>query len=91
LALIVNELITNSVAHARAARNHVSIKVSLVQRDKAWTLTVADDGPGFTFQPPKRRASGLGLVAGLARQLGGNLEVTTAQGAQCVVRFGGAQ
>jgi two-component sensor histidine kinase len=88
LALIVNELITNSVAHARGTRNHVSVRISLVQDEKEGVLIVADDGPGFTFQQPKRRASGLGLVSGLARQLGGNLEVTTAEGARCVVSFG---
>jgi two-component sensor histidine kinase len=91
LALIVNELITNAVTHARGTRNHVSIKISLVQNDEEGVLSIADDGPGFTFQPPKRRASGLGLVAGLARQLGGNLEVTAAGGARCVVRFGGGR
>jgi two-component sensor histidine kinase len=91
LALIVNELITNAVAHGRAGRNHVSIKISLEVNDGEGVLSVADDGPGFAFAPPKRRGSGLGLVAGLARQLGGDLTVTVEKGARCVVRFGGAR
>lgn len=87
VALILNELVTNCVKHARRERNHVSIKMSLQKREADWELQVEDDGPGFTLQPTRRRASGLGLVSGLARQLGGELEVTTAQGACCFVRF----
>jgi PAS domain S-box-containing protein len=89
LALIVNELITNAVRHGKGGRTRVGIKISLVKNDREWTLSVEDDGPGFEMKEPRRRASGLGLVSGLARQLGGTLEVTMPRGARCVVRFGG--
>ena len=91
LALIVNELITNAVRHGKGGRNRVGIRISLVKNDREWTLRVEDDGPGFEMKEPRRRASGLGLVSGLARQLGGTLEVTTVPGACCVVRFGGVR
>ena len=50
---------------------------------------VEDDGPGFDFQEIRRRSSGLGLVAGLARQIGGSLAVERGEerGARCIVRF----
>jgi len=88
LALIVNELITNAVKHGKGERNHVSVKLSLVNRDKESILSVQDDGPGFVPGPPRKRASGLGLVTALAGQLGGKLDVTTNHGARCTVRFG---
>lgn len=89
LALIVNELVTNAVTHGRGERNRVAVKISLVKEDAEWVLIVSDDGPGFEFQEPARRASGLGLVSGLARQLAGTLEVTNAvPGTCCIVRFG---
>ena len=89
LALILNELITNAVQHARRDDKRVSIMVGLAHQDGSWLLAVEDDGPGFVLQPPARRARGLGLVMGLARQIGGTFDVTTRRGARCVVQFGG--
>jgi PAS domain S-box-containing protein len=87
LAIIANELIGNAVQHARGDRNRVAVRLNLQSGDGESLLTVKDDGPGFRPAPAKHRASGLGLVEALARQLGGRLEVTTQQGACCVVRF----
>ena len=87
LAVIVNELVGNAVTHARGERNRVSVRLSLTSSGGQVTLTVQDDGPGFQRGPAKRRASGLGLVDGLARQLGGSLEVKTRDGAVCAIRF----
>jgi len=91
LALIANEVITNAVKHARGERGHVSVRIGLLQEGTEWVLAVADDGPGFAMGQPQKRASGLGLVIALAKQLGGTLNVTTDRGARCVVRFGGSQ
>ena len=89
LALIVNELITNAVQHGRGDRARVTIRIGLVKEGDEWVLTVSDDGPGFEMRDTGRRASGLGLVSGLARQLRGGFEVTRMQGTRCIVRFGG--
>jgi PAS domain S-box-containing protein len=91
LALIINELITNAVKHGTGDRSRVTISITLRQVGGEWELRVEDDGPGFRYQQPRRRASGLGLVSGLARQLGGRLDVISAGGAQCIVRFGGTR
>ena len=87
LALIVNELVTNAVKHARKGGERVQVGVALSREDGVWTLRVRDDGPGFELVAPKRGASGLGLVAGLARQLSGSLSVTNEHGAVCLVSF----
>jgi two-component sensor histidine kinase len=89
LALIVNELISNAIKHGRGERAHVSVRIRLISQGEEWVLEIADDGPGFTMVQPQKRASGLGLVILLARQLGGTLEVIEDRGARCVVRFGG--
>src|SRR5262249_55962724 len=91
LALIVNELIANAVKHGRGGRTRVSIKISLVKNETEWPLIIDDNGPGFEMQEPRRRASGLGLVSGLARQLGGTLNINVEHGTHCVVRFGGVR
>jgi len=91
LALILNELIANAVKHGRADRPVVAIDISLRQTDGGWRLEVVDDGPGFDLDPARRRASGLGLVGGLAAQLGGFLKVINDKGAHCIVDFAAAQ
>lgn len=87
LALMLNELVTNAVKHARKDEERVFVRVALTHRDGEWTLCVCDNGPGFELAAPKRGASGLGLVAGLAAQLSGSLTVTGENGGSCVVTF----
>lgn len=88
LALILNELIANAAKHGRDRAGRASIDVGLTSDAVSQILYVRDRGPGFRFESARRRASGLGLVIGLARQLGGDLEVHQSDGACCVVRFG---
>lgn len=87
LALILNELLTNAVKHGLRGRKHGVIKVQLTRDGDMFALAVEDDGRGYDLKPTGRRSSGLGLVAGLARQLGGGFEVTRGPGARCIVRF----
>lgn len=87
LALILNELLTNAAKHGINGRGEGTINVGLKSTDKEMVLWVEDDGGGFEPQPTSRRSSGLGLVQGLVRQIGGKFEVERAIGARCVVRF----
>ncbi|HEY7978940.1 MAG TPA: PAS domain-containing protein [Rhizomicrobium sp.] len=87
IALILNELIANSVKHARMGVAPVQIGVALFQEGGNWRLCVTDDGPGFGAGKAIRRGSGLGLVSGLASQLCGSFRVGRESGARCIVEF----
>jgi PAS domain S-box-containing protein len=88
LALIVNELLTNAVKHGINGTGAGTIHVGFADQDGTYRLWVEDEGPGFQLSPAvRRRASGLGLVSGLARQLGGSFAVERGRGARCVIQF----
>jgi PAS domain S-box-containing protein len=86
IALMLNELLANAVRFGVGPSRE--IRISLERRPECFSLTVADDGPGFVMdETSSKRASGLGLVRGLARQLGGRLVVAPDDGARVTVTF----
>ncbi len=87
LALILNELLANAAKYSVNDAGEGFIRVSLTKSGDSFQLDVEDDGPGFDLEEAGRRSSGLGLVSGLARQLGGTLHVERASGARCRVQF----
>jgi len=87
LALIANELLTNAVKYGLNGKGTGTIRVRLRREDESILFYVEDDGPGFDLQSVQRRSSGLALVQGLARQLGGKFEVTGIPATRCCVRF----
>jgi two-component sensor histidine kinase len=73
LALITNELVTNSVKHANG-----KITVRLERRAPAtYSLSVLDDGPGLLAGVEAANDKGLGmrLVRWLVKQIGGDLQI----------------
>jgi len=89
-AMILNELVTNSLEHGFQAGTRGEIVVTLDRlEDSRLELAVADNGVGFNedsvFRGQKRM--GLELVALLAKQLGGELETRWENGADVRVRF----
>jgi two-component sensor histidine kinase len=87
LALILNELITNAAKYGANARGEVRVRVRLTRDGSEYTLLVEDEGSGFEPASEGRRSSGLGLVRGLASQIGGAFEIERAEGARCTIRF----
>jgi PAS domain S-box-containing protein len=87
LALILNELLTNSVKHGASASGEVNIRAGLVRAGQSFQLYVEDDGPGFDLSVVRQRSSGLQLVQGLTRQLGGTFEVKQTPRTRCSVSF----
>ena len=76
LALIVNELVMNSLKHGRPADPAAVINVRLrhVNADEA-CLTVADNGPGMQTQGKPPLGLGTRLISMLVRQLHGHLNI----------------
>lgn len=87
LALILNELLTNAAKHGKRDDRPETISVSLTRSEHGFVLRVTDEGPGLEQRDVTRRTSGLDLVHGLARQIGGTFAIEPGAGAQCVVRF----
>lgn len=89
LALIANELISNAAQHG-LPDGQGTISVTFAQVGENYMLEVEDEGPGI---PPVTAdaATGLALVRGLCRQIGGRLESGGCKGTRCAVKFRGAR
>jgi two-component sensor histidine kinase len=90
LALILNELLTNAAKHGRVG-GQSKIRVALERHGEDFALIVHDSGPGIAEAAPSRNSSGLGLVRGLCRQIGGQLLVENDNGARIAVKFTDSQ
>ena len=76
LALIVNELVTNSIKYAFKNTESGYIKVNLYKNEieNNWTLSVKDNGIGISQESEKRKDSlGLKLVTIMTKQIKGTL------------------
>jgi PAS domain S-box-containing protein len=84
LALALNELVGHSLKRADG-EGRLALAVSLTRRESRLALCVADDLPPAETAPS--RASGLGLVRGLAVQLGGTFRVERGDRTRYIVEF----
>jgi PAS domain S-box-containing protein len=89
--LLVNELITNALKHAFPDGRSGELRVELQELadGRGCRLRVADNGVGLPpdFDLKQAPSLGLKLVADLARQLGGQLEIGTGPGAVFEIEF----
>jgi two-component sensor histidine kinase len=83
IALMINELLTNAVKYGRPAEGEQKIRLAFLLNKDMIDVVVQDNGPGFNLEERRKRASGIGLVRGLLRQLGGSLKVTSESGSYC--------
>jgi chemotaxis protein methyltransferase CheR len=76
LGFLVNELVTNS---AKYARGHISVQFASISAG-TYALSVLDDGPGLPaeFNPAKSKGLGMKIVLALVRQIGGELQISSA-------------
>jgi two-component sensor histidine kinase len=73
LGLIVNEAATNSTKHAFGEDGgRISVRLQAGVGYGEARLTVSDNGHGI--ENPRPEGSGMGLIAALARQIGGEVE-----------------
>jgi signal transduction histidine kinase len=84
---VAQEALRNVQTHAQAS----SVDVTLQQGDGVLTLTVRDDGRGFSPEELDRRGEsghmGLSLLAGLAEEAGGGLLVDSTPGQGTTVQL----
>jgi two-component sensor histidine kinase len=88
--LVVNELISNALKHAFQNREGGEIKVVLFQETSSQVmLRVSDNGSGIQDHIDILRTNTLGLqlVALLAEQLGGTVEMRRSDPTQFTLRF----
>lgn len=88
LALILNELITNSFKYAIKNNNNLYISLSKISQEN-YELIVKDNGLGLKeeFNIQDTETSGLKLVERLVRQLQGGLKITNESGAKFQILF----
>ncbi len=90
LALLINELVSNSMKHAFAGRGSGEITIGLgFDPGSGCVLTVADDGVGFPegLDHEATDSLGLQLVNALAQQIGGTLSLERGAGTRFTIRF----
>jgi two-component sensor histidine kinase len=88
LAMIVQELVANAIAHAFPGGRAGVVRVELKRLDEGRAvLVVADDGVGYGPEATAARRLGLWLVGGLADQVRGVLTTATEDGVTVRLEF----
>jgi two-component sensor histidine kinase len=77
LALIVNELITNSYKHAFKSRKEGEIIIKLTETDEVVFLTISDNGQGFDKTNIPKTSMGMDILNGLVAQIDGSCDLTS--------------
>jgi two-component sensor histidine kinase len=87
-ALIVNELVCNAFKYAFPAGKSGEVRVEVRRNDGLVSLTVADDGVGFSPGEAQGRSGvGLQIVQSLVEQLSGRLQWTNGHGTSATITF----
>lgn len=88
-ALIVNELVTNSIKYAFKGKDAGVISISAEKKDGLLSFTIHDDGCGFCDEMNIDASETLGLkiVRTLTRQIGGTMDICGKEGAKFKLTF----
>jgi anti-sigma regulatory factor (Ser/Thr protein kinase) len=70
VVLVVSELVSNSVRHARSGKQSDGIDVKVSVLTGYIRVEVADAGPGFSIDAPRGNGMGLSIVEKLADRWG---------------------
>ncbi|MBL8966637.1 MAG: PAS domain S-box protein [Spirochaetaceae bacterium] len=89
IALIVNELVSNSFKHGFPGGRTGNIRIEMTDRQERWEVSVSDDGVGFeaTRNPEREHGLGTELIHALSAQLRGEVELSAGHGARTTIRF----
>ncbi|MEE9349038.1 MAG: histidine kinase dimerization/phosphoacceptor domain -containing protein [Flavobacteriaceae bacterium] len=88
IGIIINELIVNALKHAF---DETSIKpkiiISLIKKQDALVLKVADNGKGFKPDTKKEKSFGMKLIKSLSRKLKADLTILSKNGTEVVLNI----
>jgi ribose transport system ATP-binding protein len=90
LALVINELATNTIKYALGGRDHANIAIRITPADNQICFEFSDDGPGYPEDVLQRRRQevGLYLVRAIVRdELHGELDLRNDNGAVATIQF----
>jgi len=90
LAMVINELTTNTLKHAVQGRGRAQITVRITPDDEVIQCEFRDDGPGYAPEVLRLECQnvGMSLIHNLVRKgLRGELELRNDQGAVTIIRF----
>jgi two-component sensor histidine kinase len=87
LALILNELVTNSFKHAFKKMDEGTISVSLKEKKGKIHLKVKDNGSGYQSKSKEKSSLGLDILGGLVEQIDATLSCDNKDGAISEVSF----
>ncbi|HMQ51958.1 MAG TPA: PAS domain S-box protein [Anaerolineae bacterium] len=90
LAMVINEMATNTVKYALLERDTVAVRVSVSQQDHQITLEYHDDGPGFPdiVLQGKTHNVGLYLILNIVQHdLKGRVSLKNERGASVTIQF----
>lgn len=89
IALVVNELLQNSIKHAFKDRTTGKIRIKIEKGNIYSTISIIDDGVGFDVKSVKKSSLGLMIVRSLVNdKLNGNLNIySNSQGTTAVFDF----
>jgi len=90
LALVINELTTNTIKYALLGRDKAQINVRIVLQDDVVCLEFGDDGPGYPEDVLRQERTEVGLYlaqAIVSDELNGELSFCNDNGALATIRF----
>jgi|GEM_PF-511659 len=87
LALIVNEIVTNSYKHAFRDAKKGTIGISLREKEGTITLTISDSGPGYDPGKATESSIGLDIINGLVEQIDAKLVYRNQSGSSHEISF----
>lgn len=87
LALIVNELVTNSYKHAFNGQKGGVIELSLIENNKQVFLKIKDNGPGFDPENGSKSSLGLDILNSLVQQIEAKMTYSNKQGSCYEISF----
>ena len=90
IAVIINELILNSIEHGFKDRNRGTIGLRTEITDEEYIIELYDDGIGLPvdFSVEKAKSLGLQIITTLVQDdIGGSFEMKNDHGTRCILRI----